>query len=109
MLRLVRSYAPANMARPPDAVPQPPGTPSAEALVAQARAGSRDAFEALVRRYQRPSYFLCHRYVRDPDEAADLAQRTFIRAFGKVNELRGVEVFRTWLFRIGVNLCLNQL
>src|SRR5262245_25648787 len=80
-----------------------------EVLVGQARAGSRPAFEALVRRYQRPVYYLVLRYARDPDEAADLAQRTFIRAMDNVAELRGAEVFRTWLFRIAVNLSLNYL
>ena len=85
------------------------GEPGDEVFVAQACAGSRAAFEALVRRYQKPVYFLVRRYVRDHDEAADLAQRTFIRAFGKLADLRGAEVFRTWLFRIAVNLSLNYL
>ena len=106
MLALVRHNPPAQMARPEG---EDPKTEGDDALVAAARSGSREAFEALVRKYQKPIYFLVLRYVRDRDEAADLTQRTFIRAFAKVGELRGVQVFRTWLFRIGVNLALNYL
>jgi RNA polymerase sigma-70 factor (ECF subfamily) len=78
-------------------------------LVHLARGGSREAFEALVRRYQKAIYFLCLRYVRDHDLAADVTQRTFIRAIENLAELRDPELFRGWLFRIGVNLALNQL
>lgn len=78
-------------------------------LVDLARAGSRPSFEALVRRYQKPLYFLCLRYVHDHDAASDLAQRTFIRALEKMDELRDAQIFRSWLFRIGANLALNHL
>ena len=80
-----------------------------EELVRQARGGSRPAFEALVRRYQKPLYFLCLRYVRDHDAAADLAQRTFIRVLEKLDELREDNTFRSWLYRIGANLSLNHI
>lgn len=79
------------------------------ALVMQAKAGSREAFEALVRRYQKPLYFLCLRYVRDHDAAADLTQRAFIRVMDKIRELRDAQIFRSWLYRIGANLALNHL
>src|SRR4051812_26458082 len=55
-----------------------------EELVLSAKAGSRPAFEALVRRYQEPVYFLCYRYVRDHDTAAELAQRAFVRAMDSI-------------------------
>jgi RNA polymerase sigma-70 factor (ECF subfamily) len=71
--------------------------------------GSRAAFEALVRRYQKPIYFLCLRYVRDQDVACDMVQRTFIRAIENLGELRDPDFFRGWLFRIGMNLALNHL
>jgi RNA polymerase sigma-70 factor (ECF subfamily) len=92
--------------RPPMAVTE---EPSDADLVARARAGSRPAFEALVRRYQKPLYFFCLRYVRDHDAAADLAQRTFIKALDKMDELRDARIFRSWLYRIGGNLALNHL
>jgi RNA polymerase sigma-70 factor (ECF subfamily) len=86
-----------------------PEEPTDADLVERARAGSRPAFEALVRRYQKPLYFLCLRYVRDHDAASDLAQRTFIKALEKMDELRDAHIFKSWLFRIGGNLALNHL
>jgi RNA polymerase sigma-70 factor (ECF subfamily) len=80
-----------------------------EALVARAQRGDRMALEVLVRRHQRSVFRLCLRYVRDVDEAADLVQRTFVRAMTKLAELRAAEVFRPWLLRIGANLALNHL
>src|SRR3954468_24126728 len=78
-------------------------------LVARAQRGDRAALEALVRRHQRRVFRLCLRYVRDADEAANLVQRTFMRAMAKLGELRSVEVFRNWILRIGANLALNHL
>jgi len=86
-----------------------PVPPSDEELVKSARGGSRTAFEALVRRHQRPLYYLCHRYVRDPDAAADLVQRAFVRVLEKLDDLRADSTFRSWLFRIGANLALNHI
>src|SRR3982750_1698449 len=95
------------------AVAESTGLPMSELsdadLVTRARTGARAAFEALVRRYQKPLYFLCLRYVHDHDAASDLAQRTFIRALEKMDELRDANIFRSWLFRIGANLALNHL
>jgi RNA polymerase sigma-70 factor (ECF subfamily) len=86
-----------------------PEEPTDADLVLRARGGSRPAFETLVRRYQKPLYFLCYRYVRDHDTAADLTQRAFIRVMEKLDELRDAQIFRSWLFRIGANLALNHL
>jgi RNA polymerase sigma-70 factor (ECF subfamily) len=93
-------------------MPPPGGTPDEEpdeTLVARAQQGDRAALETLVRRHQRAVFRLCMRYVRDTDEAADLTQRTFVRALAKLAELRAAEVFRTWVLRIGANLALNHL
>jgi len=86
-----------------------PDDPTDADLVERARAGSRPSFETLVRRYQRPLYFLCLRYVRDHDAASDLAQRTLIKALEKMEELRDPGIFKSWLYRIGANLALNHL
>lgn len=94
--RSAGAHAPAN--EPPD-----------EELVTRAKTGDRLAFEALVRRYQEPVYFLCYRYVRDHDTAAELGQRAFIRAMDSIRDLRQAEIFRSWLFKIAVNLALNHL
>ena len=83
--------------------------PTDAELVERARAGNRPAFESLVRRYQKPLYFFCLRYVHDHDAASDLAQRTFIKAMEKMDELRDARIFRSWLYRIGGNLALNHL
>ena len=56
-----------------------------------------------------PLFALCLRYVRDADEAADLVQRSFVRAMGKLADLRDAGVFRSWLLRIGAHLALNHI
>jgi len=78
-------------------------------LVAQAQRGDRAALGQLVQRHQRALFALCMRYVRDTDEAADLVQRSFVRAMAKLGELREVGAFRSWLLRTGAHLSLNHL
>lgn len=80
-----------------------------EALVKRAQVGDRAALDLLVRRHQRALFALCLRYVRDTDEAADLVQRSFVRAMGKLAELRDAGVFRSWILRIGAHLALNHI
>ena len=84
--------------------------PDADALlVARFRDGDARAFEELVRRYRRAIWHLALRYLRDRHEAEDVAQRAFVRAFEKIVHFRGDASFRTWLYRITVNLSLNHL
>ncbi len=80
-----------------------------EILVDRFREGDGRAFEELVRRHQRAVFHLARRFVRDDDEAKDVAQRTFVKAFQGVHALRGGGAFRTWLFRITANLALNHI
>jgi RNA polymerase sigma-70 factor, ECF subfamily len=82
---------------------------SEEDLVQRAQRGERAALTELVRRYQKPVYALCLRYVHDHDEAADLLQRTFVRVMIKLGDLRSADLFRGWLFRIAANLALNHI
>jgi RNA polymerase sigma-70 factor (ECF subfamily) len=82
--------------------------PADRDLVIRARAGSRAAFERLVRRHQRHLYFLCLRYVHDHDVAADLTQRAFIRALEGIVSLRDAGSFRGWLFATAVNMARNH-
>jgi RNA polymerase sigma-70 factor (ECF subfamily) len=79
------------------------------ALVAEFRAGDVAAFEHLVRHYQRPVFYLAMRYVKSEADAADLTQKTFLRAFNSLGRFRGDASFRTWLYRIAINLSLNHL
>jgi RNA polymerase sigma-70 factor (ECF subfamily) len=80
-----------------------------EVLVKRAQGGDRMALDQLVRRHQRAVFALCLRYVRDTDEAADLVQRSFVRAMGKLADLRDAGVFRSWILRIGAHLALNHI
>jgi RNA polymerase sigma-70 factor, ECF subfamily len=80
-----------------------------ENLVERFRDGDRGAFDELVKRYQRPVYFLALRYVHDPDEAKDLAQRAFVKAYQGIDRLRGAGAFKAWIYRIVSNLALNHL
>ncbi|MDX9757994.1 MAG: sigma-70 family RNA polymerase sigma factor [Bacteroidota bacterium] len=73
------------------------------------RRGDRAAFNQLVRTYQDLVYRTVLRLVRDPDDAWDIAQDVFVRAFEKVGDFRGESQVSTWLYRIAVNLSLNHL
>lgn len=79
------------------------------ALVAQFLAGDRDAFDALVLRHQAAVRSLVLRYVKSEADAKDITQMAFVRAFEKLSEFRGEAAFRTWLFRIAINLALNHV
>jgi RNA polymerase sigma-70 factor (ECF subfamily) len=65
-------------------------------------------FEEVVNRYHGKVFRLIYRYVGDYDEACDLTQDTFVRAYGAWNEFRGESQIYTWLHRIAINLCLNH-
>jgi len=75
--------------------------------IAASKRGEREAFDVLVARYQRPIYRLCYRYVNNHDDANDLAQEAFLKAWRAISRFRGDSAFSTWLYRIAVNACLN--
>ena len=77
-----------------------------EAILACQR-GDRAAFDRLVERHQREIYRLCFRYVNNHEDAADLAQDSFVKAYKAIGRFRGDSAFSTWLYRIAVNTCLN--
>jgi RNA polymerase sigma-70 factor (ECF subfamily) len=83
-------------------------SPSDAELLAAFRAGDARAFEALVRRYQRAVVTIACRFAHDLDDAEDLAQRAFINAAERAGGWRGGS-FKSWLFRIVVNLSKNYL
>ena len=78
-------------------------------LVNRAKAGDTRAFEALVNQHARYVYTLTNRLLSNAQEAEDLAQETFIRAWSNLSKFRGDAQFRTWLYRIATNLCYNRL
>jgi RNA polymerase sigma-70 factor (ECF subfamily) len=79
------------------------------ALVRAALDGHREAFDELVRRHQRHVYQLCYRFAGNHEDASDFAQDVFIRAYKGLRSFKGQSAFSTWLYRIGVNVCLNQV
>ena len=88
---------------------QPPNPEAGDAELLEAfRGGDVRAFEALVRRYQRPVLSIARRFARDEDDAEDLAQRAFINAADRASGWRGGS-FKSWLFRIVVNLAKNHV
>jgi RNA polymerase sigma-70 factor, ECF subfamily len=78
-------------------------------LVEVCLTGRRAAFDVVVERHRRQVYQLCYRYVGNHEDAADLAQDAFIRAFRGLKGFKGDSSLSTWLYRIAVNVCLNRL
>jgi RNA polymerase sigma-70 factor (ECF subfamily) len=78
-------------------------------LIQRARKGDQEAFAALVNEHQRYVHNLAVRVLKNEEEALDLAQETFVRAWTALPNFRGQSSFRTWLYRIVTNLCYNRL
>lgn len=78
------------------------------AIIESCRGGDSEAFGRLVERYQREVYRLCYRYVDNHEDASELAQDVFVKAYRALGRFRGDSSFSTWLYRIAVNTCLNH-
>jgi RNA polymerase sigma-70 factor (ECF subfamily) len=79
------------------------------ALVQAFLSGSRDAFEVIVERHRRQVYQLCYRFLGNHEDASDLTQDVFVRAFKGLKNFKGDAQLGTWLYRVGVNTCLNRV
>jgi RNA polymerase sigma-70 factor (ECF subfamily) len=79
------------------------------ALAMRARDGDSEAFESLVRRYRNEVYALCWYFTRNREDAWDLSQEVFIKAWRALNRFRGESSFKTWLMRIAANHCKDHL
>jgi RNA polymerase sigma-70 factor (ECF subfamily) len=103
--------APAELeAEPEVAAPPPPVEPGGDArLVERARDGDDSAFAALVARYEPKLIRVLNRLVHDPELAQDLAQETFWKVYNRLDRFDTSRRFGPWLFRVGVNLGLDQL
>ena len=78
-------------------------------LVERGRKGDHAAFRELVERYQRKVFALAYGMVHDPEDAQELTQEAFIKAYRNLDRFHGSSSFYTWLYRITVNVCIDFL
>jgi RNA polymerase sigma-70 factor (ECF subfamily) len=78
-------------------------------LAARCLAGDRDAFEGLYRQHVGRLYNLAYRMAGGADDADDLVQEIFLQAYRKLGSYKGESSLGTWLYRLGVNLCLDRI
>jgi RNA polymerase sigma-70 factor (ECF subfamily) len=96
-------------ARPAAASPQPPEPIEEAVLVARARGGELAAYDDLVKRYQERIYATVYHMTSNHEDANDLAQEAFIKAFQAIKSFKGGSSFYTWVYRIAVNKTINFL
>ncbi|MCG8460364.1 MAG: RNA polymerase sigma factor [Holophagales bacterium] len=77
-------------------------------LLERARQGDREAFRALVERHQHEVYYLALGLLRDRDDAEDVAQEVFLRAYRSLSRFRGDSELGTWLYRVTLNACRDH-
>ncbi|TAK10687.1 MAG: sigma-70 family RNA polymerase sigma factor [Acidobacteria bacterium] len=82
---------------------------SDEELVARAQAGDQESFNQLVNRWERPIYALAYRTLGREDDARDVVQEAFLRAFRGLKGFKGQAKFSSWLYRITLNLCRDWM
>jgi RNA polymerase sigma-70 factor (ECF subfamily) len=80
-----------------------------EELVARSMDGDVDSFNQLVLRWERPIYALAYRVIGRDEDARDVAQETFLRAFRALLDSKGQAKFSSWLYRIALNLCRDWI
>ena len=78
-------------------------------LVERYFGGDTAAFDEIMIRYERQIYRVCYRFVENRDDALDLAQDVFVKAFEHLPTFRRESTFKTWLYRIAINHCLNHV
>ncbi len=79
------------------------------AVILKVQQGDANAFEALVTAYQKQVYNLALRTVGNPEDAADLSQEAFLRAYRSIGSFRGDSKFSVWLYRLTTNICIDFL
>jgi RNA polymerase sigma-70 factor, ECF subfamily len=78
-------------------------------MLMRARRGDREAMAQVYRSYRANVYRICLRMVRNPSDAEDLVQETFVRVISKIHTFRGESQFTTWLYRVTKNVALMRL
>ena len=80
-----------------------------EELVAMTVAGDADSFNQLIKRWERPIYALAYRVIGRDEDARDVCQEAFLRAFRGLPRFKGEAKFSSWLYRITLNLCRDWI
>ncbi len=78
-------------------------------LIQEFNEGNEQAFNPLVLRYKEKIYWIVRRMIPDHDEADDVTQNVFIKAYQSLNTFKGESSFYTWIYRIAINLSLNEI
>ena len=78
-----------------------------EELVALCQQGQGQYFDPLIRKYMEKAFRIAFDFTRDKEEAKDLSQEAFLRAFSRIKQFDGRSTFYTWFYRLVVNLCLD--
>ncbi len=86
-----------------------PITCTDEELVARSARGDADSFNQLITRWERPIYALAYRVIGREQDARDVCQETFLRAFRGIAAFKGQAKFSSWLYRIALNLCRDWI
>ena len=89
--------------------PEPPALEEESELVRRTRRGDLQAYDDLVKRYQERIYATIYHMTSNHEDANDLAQESFIKAFQALKSFKGGSTFYTWLYRIAVNKTINFL
>lgn len=82
---------------------------SDEELVARSVGGDTDSFNQLIKRWEKPIYALAYRTLGREEDARDVCQETFLRAFRALDGFKGQAKFSSWLYRIALNLCRDWM
>ena len=82
---------------------------SEKKIIEKVLGGDANAFEELVLKYEKTVYNLALRMVGDRDDASDMTQEAFIKAYGSLSSFRGDSKFSVWIYRIATNVCLDFL
>jgi RNA polymerase sigma-70 factor, ECF subfamily len=80
-----------------------------EELVTRSVGGDTDSFNQLIKRWEKPIYALAYRTIGREDDARDVVQETFLRAFRGLGGFKGQAKFSSWLYRIALNLCRDWM
>lgn len=97
------------MAEPIERESESPAPAEESELVARARKGDLSAYDELIKRYQERIYATIYHMTSNHEDANDLAQESFIKAFQALKSFKGGSSFYTWLYRIAVNKTINFL